>query len=49
MELEHSQIEEDIDDQQARRRIALADLYKTLPEYGSDSFWRIIEEPGLDL
>lgn len=45
MELERSQAEEDSDNDLSKRRVDLANLYKTLPGYGSDSFWRIIEEP----
>lgn len=47
MESEHSQVEEDTDSNLIRRRVELANVYRTLPEYGSDSFWCIIEEPDL--
>ncbi len=50
MELERSQpVEEDIDDELVKRRVALANIYKALPKYGSVEFWNIIEEPDLKL
>ncbi len=40
-----SQIEEDADSGLIGRRIGLANVYHTLPEYESIEFWKIIEEP----
>ena len=49
MELERSQLDEDIDNDLVKRHITLADIYKALPAYGSVEFWSIIEEPDLKL
>ncbi len=49
MEQKHSQLAEDIDDELVKRRIALANIYKALPKYGSVEFWNIIEESDLKL
>jgi len=47
VEQKFSQIEEDADRGLIRRRIELANVYQTLPEYGSMEFWKIIEEPDI--
>ncbi len=47
MEQKFSQIEEDADRGLIRRRIELANVYQTLPEYGSIEFWKIMEEPDV--
>jgi DNA-directed RNA polymerase specialized sigma24 family protein len=42
-----SQENSDRDGEVARRRAVLADVYDTLPSYGSMAFWRTVEEPDL--
>ena len=36
-----------LDDEVVRHRTYLADIYDSLPGYGSKAFWRIVEEPDL--
>jgi len=38
-----------LDDEVVRRRNYLADVYNSLPAYGSNAFWRIVEEPDVRL
>src|SRR2546426_7064030 len=45
VEQKFSQIEEDADRDLIGRRIGLAHVYRTLPEYESLEFWKSIEEP----
>jgi RNA polymerase sigma factor (sigma-70 family) len=51
VEQEHAQavgiIPGDSLDEVARHRTYLADIYDSLPGYGSKAFWRIVEEPDL--
>jgi RNA polymerase sigma factor (sigma-70 family) len=47
VEQKFSQIEEDADRGLIRRRIELANVYQTLPEYRSIEFWKIIGEPDI--
>jgi len=42
-----SQFEGDTDQELVKRRAALANAYRALPEYGSTEFWSIVEEPDL--
>ena len=49
MKLESAQSKEssDRDSEVTRRRSVLADVYHTLPAYGSLAFWSAVEEPDL--
>jgi hypothetical protein len=38
-----------LDDEVVRRRSYLAGVYNSLPAYGSNAFWRIVEEPDVRL
>ena len=50
VEQEHAQaagisLAPSLDDEVVRRRDYLAGIYESLPGYGSNAFWRIVEEP----
>jgi RNA polymerase sigma factor (sigma-70 family) len=49
VEQKHSQLAEDTDNELVKRRVALINAYQALPAYGSDLFWRMIEEPDLKI
>ncbi len=47
MEQKGSQLEGDTDQDLVKRRAALANAYRALPEYGSTRFWNTVEEPDV--
>ena len=48
-ERSHPEEGSDSDEEVARRRVTLANVYEALPAYGSATFWRAIEEPEIRL
>src|SRR5438105_1476318 len=45
--MEVEKLQEETDNELITRRMYLASIYHALPDYGSTTFWRVVEEPDL--